>query len=121
MELKDFVKATVTAVTSAVTELQSELAPSGAVIAPASGVPAVPGGYSGSDLFCQVRGEPRGLIREIRFDLFVAESENKSASGGIRINVIKAGAGASRDTSTYSRVSFSLPVVLPPAPLTPPD
>ena len=68
--------------------------------------PPCPGGYSGSDLFCEVRGKPRGLIREIRFDLFVAESETTSASGGIGINVVKAGSGANRDTATYSRVQF---------------
>lgn len=113
MELKEFIKQAITSITEAIVELNGELSETGLIISPTGGVPVSQNGYSGNDLFCSYRGHSYGLIREIRFDLSVAESVTKNAKGGIGISVINAGMGTGTEKESCNRLQFSIPIVLP--------
>jgi hypothetical protein len=111
MDLKDFAKETVKAITLAAHELQLELKDAGAIINP-------PTTGSGNDTF-EVGGTRHTLrrVQNIEFDLALSTSSSTSAGGkgGMKILVVEASADAAhaRTSEEVSRVKFSIPLALP--------
>ena len=113
MDLKDFIKETVKAITSATHELQSELAATGAIVNPPT--------TSGSSDTFEVSGTLHTMrrVQNIEFDLALTTSSSTSGGGkaGVKVFVVEASAGASqtRTNEEVSRVKFSVPLALPPS------
>lgn len=108
MELKEFIKAAITDITEAVSELQEELK-NGTVINPTLA-------RAGSDKTLLVENEVR-IIERLDFDIAVTASEDSGISGnakaGIRVFGAKMGAETKEKTENVSRLTFSIPVILP--------
>ena len=110
MELKEFIKAAITDITEAVSELQSELN-NGAVVSP-------PVPYADKTKTIENGGMNR-LITEIDFDVAITVGNTNSYEGkakaGIQIFSAKiTGENATR-TENASRMTFSIPVIFPTA------
>ena len=108
MELKDFIKAAITDITEAVSELQNEL-DNGAIVNP-----TLPNPIALKTL--TVNNEIRP-IEQLSFDVAVTASEESGIDGqakaGISIFGAKIGSATSAKTENASRISFVIPVVFP--------
>ncbi|MCM1079127.1 MAG: hypothetical protein NC344_05805 [Bacteroidales bacterium] len=108
MELKEFIKAAVSDITNAVSELQAEL-DNGAIVNP-----TLPKGEYGKHLM--VNNEIREIER-LNFDVAVTVAEStgqeSGVKGGISILGAKTGSESSTKAENVSRLTFSVPVVLP--------
>ena len=110
MELKDFIKATITGIVSAVNELNEELKETGAVVHPH---------YSrvtGNGISKMVYSNPNkskeeSLIHEIEFNRTVSEMNRTDGKAGVAIKVIDAGISNKTGTESQNTVKFSIPVV----------
>lgn len=115
MELKDFIKAAITDITDAVSELQNELT-NGAIINP----PLSRGDHHNT--IYDTEGDGFRPIEQLSFDVAVTVGETSGVDGhakaGISIFGAKLGATTSARTENASRISFSIPIVLP-SPLIP--
>lgn len=108
MELKEFIKAAITDITEAVSELQDEL-DNGAIVNP-----SLPKPIEFKTL--TVNNEIR-QIEQLSFDVAVTASEESGIDGqakvGISIFGAKIGSATSAKTENASRISFVIPVVFP--------
>ena len=108
MELKDFIKAAITDITEAVSELQDEL-DNGTVVNP-----TLPQGEDGKTL--QIDNEVR-VIERLNFDVAVTISESAGIEGGAKASIsifgAKVGTESSTRTENVSRLTFSIPLVFP--------
>lgn len=109
MELKDFIKAAITDITDAVSELQNELT-NGAIINP-----PLQRDYTNRTI--TAIGQGIRPIEQLSFDVAVTIGETSGVDGhakaGISIFGAKVGATTSAKMENASRISFSIPVVLP--------
>lgn len=103
MELKEFIKGTVSSIANAVTELNEEMKDTGLKVNPERG-----GHFDGT-----VYDNDNHVIHNIKFDLQITAAEKSEAGGGIKINVLKAGISSATNDQTVSTIHFSLDVVLP--------
>lgn len=110
MELKEFIKASISAIVEAESELSQELADKGAVISPSSGYPIARDNYSGDALYFDFKDGRRGLVQVIEFNLSVTESNDLNARGGIGISVLKAGMQANSGSESVNSIRFSIPI-----------
>lgn len=110
MELKDFIKTAVSDITNAIAELQANLG-NGAVVNPA---------LQHSDTDITIEGSPRHIER-INFDIAVSTSQTSAVSGdakgGITIISAKIESESSNSDQNSSRLSFSIPLLFPAAPV----
>lgn len=108
MELKDFIKATITGIVSAVDELNNEFKDIGAIVDPHRAR------FEGN-IDKMVYNEPGSkfgsLIHEVEFSLTVAEMKQSSKDGGIKIKVIDAKIESATGKENLNTVKFSIPVV----------
>ena len=108
MELKEFIKAAIIDITEAVSELQSELN-NGAIVNP-----TLPNPIALKTLTVNEEIRP---IEQLSFDVAVTASESSGIDGaakaGISIFGAKVGTESSARTENISRLSFSVPIVLP--------
>lgn len=108
MELKEFIKTAITDITEAVSELQEELR-NGTIVNP-----SLTQGEHGKSLV--VDNEVR-MIERLNFDIAVTATEatelNANAKAGISVFGAKVGAENNERTENVSRLTFSLPLVLP--------
>ena len=108
MELKEFIKTAITDITEAVSELQEELK-NGTIVNP-----SLTQGEHGKSLV--VDNEVRMMVR-LNFDIAVTATEatglNGNAKAGISVFGAKVGAENKERTENVSRLTFSLPLVLP--------
>lgn len=108
MELKEFIKTAITDITEAVSELQEELK-NGAIINP-----SLFQGEHGKTVL--VNNEVR-MMERLNFDIAVTATEatelNGTAKAGISVFGAKVGAENKERTENVSRLTFSLPLVLP--------
>lgn len=108
MELKEFIKTAITDITEAVSELQEELK-NGTIVNP-----SLTQGEHGKSLV--VDDEVR-MIERLNFDIAVTATEatelNGNAKAGISVFGAKVGAENKERTENVSRLTFSLPLVLP--------
>lgn len=109
MELKEFIKTTVTDIVNAVSELQVELAENGAIVNP-----PLPHSISNGSVNIGKGNEP---IQRLTFDVALTTTEVSSADGGVKggVAIFSAKVGAEQQSSSQnvSRLSFAIPVVLP--------
>lgn len=110
MELKDFIKAAITDITEAVSELQDEL-DNGTVVNP-----TLPQGENGKCLL--IDNEVR-VIERLNFDVAVTVAESSGIEGGAKAGIsifgAKVGTESSVKTENVSRLTFSIPLVFPSA------
>ena len=108
MELKEFIKTAITDITEAVSELQEELK-NGTIVNP-----SLTQGEHGKSLV--VDNEVR-MMERLYFDIAVTATEatelNGNAKAGISVFGAKVGAENKERTENVSRLTFSLPLVLP--------
>lgn len=108
MELKEFIKTVITDITEAVSELQSDLN-NGAIINP-----SISRGEYGKAVLTDQGVAP---IEHLNFDVAVTATETSSIDGdakaGISIFGANVGAESSSRTENVSRLTFSIPLVLP--------
>ena len=108
MELKEFIKTAITDITEAVSELQEELK-NGTIVNP-----SLAQGEHGKSLV--VDNEVR-MMERLNFDIAVTATEatelNGNAKAGISVFGAKVGAENKERTENVSRLTFSLPLVLP--------
>ena len=108
MELKEFIKTAISDITSAISELQSELQ-NGAVVSPSMPQPI-------STKTIDVDGANR-LISNVEFDVALTIGNTDTSSGnakvGIQIFSAKLGGDNQSRTENVSRLTFSIPVIYP--------
>lgn len=108
MELKEFIKTAITDITEAVSELQEELK-NGTIVNP-----SLTQGEHGKSVL--VNNEVR-MMERLNFDIAVTATEatglNGNAKAGISVFGAKVGAENKERTENVSRLTFSLPLVLP--------
>ena len=108
MELKEFIKTAITDITEAVSELQNELK-NGTIVNP-----SLVQGEHGKSLL--VDNEVR-MMERLNFDIAVTATEatelNGNAKAGISVFGAKVGAENKERTENVSRLTFSLPLLLP--------
>ena len=111
MDIKDFVKSTITQISEAVKELNAELSYDGkGTIVNPSDVQKSKGSVSSSvDL--------KYNVTDIVFDLYVSAESGSETSGkiGIFSSIVGIGAAGKSDDSNkqVSRIQFTIPVLLP--------
>lgn len=105
MELKDFIKGTISDIAIAIKELNDEKSDMGLLVNPNNYDRIV------KDEFSMI-GDGR-IVKDIEFNLSISASDTTEAGGGIKINVLKAGINNEISNSTISAIKFSIPVVLP--------
>lgn len=108
MELKDFIKAAVTDITEAVSDLQAELN-NGTIVNPTLA-------SSGNNETVNVDGQCR-IMERLNFDIAVTVSETKGANGSIKAGIsvfgAKLGGESTGKSENVSRMTFSIPLLLP--------
>lgn len=113
MELKEFIKAAITDITDAISELQNELK-NGAVVSPSMPDPI--------DLKTVKTDGANRLITDIDFDVAITVGNTDSYEGkvkaGIQIFSAKISGGNEAHTENVSRMTFSVPVIFPTAEIT---
>ena len=108
MELKEFIKTAVTDIAGAVSELQNELQ-NGTIINP-----TISRGDSVNAIL--INNEVR-MMERLHFDIAVTVTETTELNGNARVGISVIGAklnqGNAETTENVSRMTFSIPVVLP--------
>ena len=111
MELKEFIKTAIADITGAVSELQNELE-NGAIVSP-----SLPNPISNTTVIDPDNDKVNRRISQIDFDvaITVGDTATKEAGGKLGIQIISAKIGGESQTHSenISRMSFSIPVVLP--------
>jgi hypothetical protein len=106
MELKDFIKGTLTEIITAVVETQEELKSTGAEINPYK--------YGKIERTKTGEGSP---IYHIEFDIAVTTSDTAGAKGGIGVFVAGLGIGTKGEmteaNTAQNRIKFQIPIALP--------
>lgn len=102
MELKEYIKETLTQIIDGVIESQKEMKDRGALIAPEGYVFKGKGSFG--DLTC---------VESVDFEVAVEVKEGMNAKGGLKTSVIEVFVGKSDDKGNSNKVSFSIPVVYP--------
>ena len=113
MDLKDFIKETVSGIVNATSELQSEFESHGVVINP-------PVSTTDRDLYeHEEKGHRYRRVEVIEFDVAVTAASGSAgeAKAGLRIFSAEAGIDGkhSRNNEEVSRVRFAIPIVFSPA------
>ena len=108
MELKEFIKTAITDITEAVSELQEELK-NGTIVNP-----SLTQGEHGKSLV--VDNEVR-MMERLNFDIAVTATEttelNGNAKAGISVFGAKVGAENTEKMENVSRLTFSIPLIMP--------
>lgn len=104
MELKEFIKETISSIADAVYELNEEKSENGLIVNPSK----IKWKGENNDLY-----EDGRIIRNIEFNLSVQASDKNGTGIGLKINIVNAGIGNETTNSTTSTISFSIPVAFP--------
>lgn len=111
MELKEFIKTVLSDITDAVSELHVELT-NGAIISP-----SMPNPIANNTIIDPENIKCNRQISKIDFDIAITtgSSDKVDAGGGIGIHVFSAKIGSDNEhhQENASRISFSIPIVLP--------
>lgn len=113
MELKEFIKTAIADITGAVSELQNEL-DNGAIVSP-----SLPNPISNGTVIDPENDRINRPISKIDFDVAITVGDTSATGAGVKagIQIFSAKIGGENTTHTenMSRMSFSIPVVLPTA------
>ncbi len=119
MELKEFIKTAVSDITNAVSELQTELN-NGAIISP-----SMPSPIANNTIIDPENKKCNRQISKIDFDvaITVGSSDKNEVGGGVGIQIFSAKIGNDNEEhkENVSRITFSIPVVLPTVHVTTPS
>lgn len=111
MELKEFIKTVLTDITDAVRELQDELT-NGAIVSP-----TMPNAISNVTIKDPQNEKSNRQISKIDFDVAITVDNADKIESGIKANIhifsAKIGGKTEGKTENVSRITFSIPVVLP--------
>ena len=111
MELKEFIKTVLSDITNAVSELQAELQ-NGAIVSP-----SVPNPIANVTVIDPQDDKINRPISKIDFDvaITVGSTDNIEAGGKVGIQIFSAKLGGNNEnhTENVSRITFSVPIVLP--------
>ena len=111
MELKEFIKQTLTQITNGITESQEDLKDSGAIIVPKLTF------KNQNSFFVSEAYNSSQQVNEIKFKVGITIEDNKGEKGGIGVltGFFTAGGQVSNDESTQSisSIEFTIPVVFP--------
>lgn len=107
MELKDFIKRTISDIALAINELNKELSDIGLTINPKDKSNSI-------NSFVRLNeNDDERAIKEIEFNLSISVSDSTEGGGGLKINVVSAGINRGTSNCTISTVKFSIPVIYP--------
>lgn len=113
MELKDFIKDTITDITDAVCELQAHLQ-NGAVVSP-----SYPNRIANATIIDPNNHKSNMLISKVNFDVAITAGSNDSTNGGgkIGIHVLSVGmeGNSEQHKENVSKITFSIPIAFPSA------
>lgn len=111
MELKDFIKTALTDITDAIKELQDELK-NGAIVSP-----SMPNAIANTTIVDPVNININRPISKIDFDVAITVGNTDKVGGdgkiGIQILSAKIGNENVAHSENVSRMTFSIPIVLP--------
>lgn len=111
MELKEFIKTAITDITDAVRELQSELK-NGAIVSP-----SLPHAISNGTVLDPENDKVNRPISKIDFDVAITVGDSDSVEAGAKVGIqifsAKLGSETKTHTENVSRMTFSIPLVLP--------
>lgn len=113
MELKDFIKGTVTAISESITELNEELGDK-ASVSPSNfkwdGDNALPDkGLVVTTKIINKKEHVRQVI-DVEFNLSITEVKSNVKGGGVKIKVVDAGVNSKKEIENFNTVKFSIPV-----------
>ncbi|MFT0551416.1 trypco2 family protein [Bacteroides thetaiotaomicron] len=104
MELKEFIKETISSISDAIYELNEEKTENGLIVNPSK----IKWKGETNDLY-----EDGRIIKNIEFNLSVQASDKNGTGVGLKINIVNAGIGNEKTNSTISTIKFSIPVAFP--------
>lgn len=111
MELKDFIKTAIADITDAVSELQTELK-NGAIVSP-----SLPHAISNRSVIDPENDKVNRPISKVDFDVAITVGDSDSVGAGVKAGIqifsAKLGGESSTHTENVSRMTFSIPLVLP--------
>jgi hypothetical protein len=110
MELKDFIKGTITAIIESVSELNNELADKGVIIAPRNAQLAIHG-VNDKNIF--VEAATKAPIYNVDFNLSISESSASDGKSGVNIKVIDLGTSNKIGNENLNSVRFTIPIIFP--------
>jgi len=119
MNLKEFIKETITEISSAITECNDELSDNGTIVNPRNVYGANRSfekiyGYMSDE---KEKGKLRRPVHLVNFDVAVTATDKTGKKGGIGIAVGSIGLGAQgkseAENVSFSKLTFSIPVALP--------
>jgi len=111
MELKDFIKGSITSIVESIGELNEELKDKGVIIAPGDGDILINGNPVNPVYTTKPKEGRRELIYNIDFNLSVTESKSYKAGGDAKIYVIGGGLSKKTGIESLNNIKFSIPVV----------
>ena len=117
MEIKDFIKESITQIAEGITEANKEIQNNGAFIVSsnlkdANGFPVV------REIYSDDRNNKRHIVREIEFDVTISVSDSTQTGGKGSLQVVsflRADGGIENNISSNAmhRIKFSLPLAMP--------
>jgi hypothetical protein len=113
MELKDFIKSSITSIIESIEELNEELKDKGVIVAPRDGGILINGSPVNPIFTTKLKEGRNELIYNIDFSLSVSESKSYKAGGDAKIYVIGGGLSKKAGTKSLNNIKFSIPIVFP--------
>ena len=111
MELKEFIKTAIADITDAVSELQNEL-DNGAIVSP-----SLPNPIANTTVIDPDNENINKPISKIDFDVAITVGDTSATGAGVKAGIqifsAKIGGESQTHTENVSRMTFSIPVVLP--------
>lgn len=104
MEIKEFIKETISGISDAIQELNKEKRGMGLVVSPSI--------FSSRGGSCPKYEDGRS-IEKIEFNLSVTITDKAGSGGGLKISIVQAGISTECANSSVSTIRFSIPVVFP--------
>ena len=114
MELKDFIKETISAISNGIVESQKDLSDKGVIINPER----MGTGKNGGKV---LRVDGWRYVQDLEFEVNVSVDEETNVGGGAKIKVFGVGqiggdAGAKSSSSVVNKLKFKVPVSFPTTP-----
>ncbi|MDO9186822.1 MAG: hypothetical protein Q7W13_12490 [Bacteroidia bacterium] len=111
MDLKDFIKNTISSISTAITESQTELAEKGVIVNPER----MEIGKNGEKL---LRSDGWRYIQSLEFDILVGVEEQQNGNGKAELKVagiLNIGGGLTEQSTNQNqnRIKFNIPVAFP--------
>jgi len=117
MELKEFIKTSITEVCRAIEEANDELKDSDALINPGKVQINSEGSQAYGRESAKLMHESRRVVQKIDFDVAVYAQESEKAGGGAKISIASIGIGVNAESKTGSksvtRLKFAIPIIYP--------